>query len=74
MNREQKTEDRQESNNQKATTNVAGAFEELERGIYAALETYSNVHRGSGHKSPPLTRPRKRLNKDSLPKLEVGVK
>jgi len=28
-----------------------GASAELERGIYAALETYSNVHRGSGHNS-----------------------
>lgn len=27
------------------------AFAELERGVYAALETYSNVHRGSGHNS-----------------------
>jgi hypothetical protein len=27
------------------------AFAELERSIYAALETYSNVHRGSGHNS-----------------------
>ena len=27
------------------------AFDELERGVYAALETYSNVHRGSGHHS-----------------------
>jgi selenocysteine lyase/cysteine desulfurase len=26
-------------------------FTELERGIHAALETYSNVHRGSGHYS-----------------------
>jgi selenocysteine lyase/cysteine desulfurase len=26
-------------------------FAELERGVYAALETYSNVHRGSGHNS-----------------------
>jgi selenocysteine lyase/cysteine desulfurase len=25
------------------------AFEELERGVRAALETYSNVHRGTGH-------------------------
>jgi selenocysteine lyase/cysteine desulfurase len=25
------------------------AFGELERGVFAALETYSNVHRGSGH-------------------------
>ncbi len=29
----------------------AQAFAELERGVYAALETYSNVHRGSGHNS-----------------------
>ena len=27
------------------------AFEELERGVRAALETYSNVHRGTGHYS-----------------------
>ncbi|MFA5300267.1 MAG: hypothetical protein WC389_18925, partial [Lutibacter sp.] len=27
------------------------AFEYLERGVYSALETYSNVHRGSGHNS-----------------------
>ncbi len=27
------------------------AFEELKRGVYTALETYSNVHRGSGHNS-----------------------
>jgi hypothetical protein len=27
------------------------AFAELERGVHAALETYSNVHRGSGHYS-----------------------
>jgi selenocysteine lyase/cysteine desulfurase len=27
------------------------AFAELERGVYTALETYSNVHRGSGHNS-----------------------
>jgi selenocysteine lyase/cysteine desulfurase len=26
-------------------------FEELGRGVHAALETYSNVHRGSGHNS-----------------------
>ena len=29
----------------------ADAFAELERGIYASLEVYSNVHRGSGHNS-----------------------
>src|SRR5665647_1596278 len=27
------------------------AFAELERSIHSALETYSNVHRGSGHNS-----------------------
>ena len=27
------------------------AFATLERGVHAALETYSNVHRGSGHNS-----------------------
>jgi selenocysteine lyase/cysteine desulfurase len=31
------------------------AFSELERGIYSALETYSNVHRGSGHFSMVTT-------------------
>ncbi len=31
------------------------AIPELERGIYAALETYSNVHRGSGHNSMAST-------------------
>jgi selenocysteine lyase/cysteine desulfurase len=30
---------------------IKDAIRELERGIYAALETYSNVHRGSGHNS-----------------------
>ena len=30
-------------------------FAELERGVYAALETYSNVHRGSGHYSMVTT-------------------
>ncbi len=32
-----------------------GAWAELERGIHAALETYSNVHRGSGHASQVST-------------------
>ena len=31
------------------------SFEELERGVYAVLETYSNVHRGSGHFSTVTT-------------------
>jgi selenocysteine lyase/cysteine desulfurase len=32
-------------------TKTADSFTELEQGVYAALETYSNVHRGSGHNS-----------------------
>ena len=34
----------------------AEALAEWERGVYAALETYSNVHRGSGHHSMASTR------------------
>lgn len=34
----------------------SATFPELERGIFAALETYSNVHRGSGHNSMVSTR------------------
>jgi len=34
----------------------ASAFAELEKSVYAALETYSNVHRGSGHFSMATTR------------------
>ncbi|MCU0472917.1 MAG: hypothetical protein MUC93_06070 [Bacteroidales bacterium] len=30
---------------------IAVAFTELGRGVHASLETYSNVHRGSGHNS-----------------------
>ncbi len=30
---------------------IVEAFTELERGVHSALETYSNVHRGSGHNS-----------------------
>jgi selenocysteine lyase/cysteine desulfurase len=32
-----------------------GAFDALERAVHAALETYSNVHRGSGHHSQVST-------------------
>lgn len=32
------------------------AFDELKRSVHAALETYSNVHRGSGHHSMATTR------------------
>ena len=34
---------------------IADPFAELERSVHAALETYSNVHRGSGHKSMVTT-------------------
>ena len=34
---------------------IVEAFTELERGVHAALETYSNVHRGSGHNSMVTT-------------------
>ena len=34
---------------------TARAFAELERAVYKALETYSNVHRGSGHYSMVTT-------------------
>ena len=36
---------------QLSSNQALDAFEELERGVRAALETYSNVHRGSGHNS-----------------------
>jgi len=35
--------------------NHTDAFAELEKGVFAALETYSNVHRGSGHYSVVTT-------------------
>ncbi|MCC6526602.1 MAG: aminotransferase class V-fold PLP-dependent enzyme [Polyangiaceae bacterium] len=35
---------------------TAAAFAELDRAVRAALETYSNVHRGSGHASVATTR------------------
>jgi selenocysteine lyase/cysteine desulfurase len=35
---------------------TGAAFGELERSVHAALETYSNVHRGSGHYSQVTTR------------------
>jgi selenocysteine lyase/cysteine desulfurase len=36
---------------QKMKKPTTEAFEQLEQSIYATLETYSNVHRGSGHNS-----------------------
>ena len=41
---------------ERTSNESAEAFEELERGVRAALETYSNVHRGSGHNSLVSTR------------------
>jgi hypothetical protein len=38
------------------TTGVTDAFAALERSVRAALETYANVHRGSGHHSVATTR------------------
>lgn len=38
-----------------SSQNNIDAFRELELGVFAALETYSNVHRGSGHKSIATT-------------------
>ena len=32
-------------------TEIPKVFAELERGMHTALETYSNVHRGTGHNS-----------------------
>ena len=37
------------------TGNTESPYTELERGVYAALETYSNVHRGSGQFSMVTT-------------------
>lgn len=37
-------------------TETSNSFTELEKSVYAALETYSNVHRGSGHFSLVTTR------------------
>lgn len=39
----------------KSKFETSNAFEELEKGVYSALETYSNVHRGSGHFSMVTT-------------------
>lgn len=39
------------ANGQTSEWNRETAFAELDRGVYSALETYSNVHRGTGHYS-----------------------
>ncbi|HEX2935268.1 MAG TPA: aminotransferase class V-fold PLP-dependent enzyme [Bacteroidales bacterium] len=40
---------------QSEKTQVVDPLQELEKGVEAALETYSNVHRGSGHNSMVTT-------------------
>jgi selenocysteine lyase/cysteine desulfurase len=40
---------------QQTNLKTEDAYSELERGVQAALETYSNVHRGSGHNSMVTT-------------------
>lgn len=42
-------------NNTLKNIEIADAYAEFERGVYASLETYSNVHRGSGHNSAVTT-------------------
>jgi selenocysteine lyase/cysteine desulfurase len=42
-------------NAEQGRTEATTAFDALERGVHAALETYSNVHRGSGHHSQVST-------------------
>jgi selenocysteine lyase/cysteine desulfurase len=44
------------STEKKRVITQADCFTELERGVKAALETYSNVHRGTGHFSMVSTR------------------
>jgi selenocysteine lyase/cysteine desulfurase len=43
------------NNNSKDASLPLSAFSDLENSLYAALETYSNVHRGSGHFSVVTT-------------------
>jgi selenocysteine lyase/cysteine desulfurase len=43
--------DQRDYNPDSVSSDPDEAFTELEKGIHAALETYSNVHRGSGHNS-----------------------
>ena len=38
-------------NGDPGSSTTATAFDAFERGVHAALETYSNIHRGSGHHS-----------------------
>ena len=47
-------------------------FTELERGVHAALETYANVHRGSGHNSLVSTYLYEQAREIVLEHLELG--
>ena len=47
-------------------------FAELERGVHAALETYANVHRGSGHNSLVSTHLYEQAREIVLEHLELG--
>ena len=42
-------------NSENSEKEVSSAFNRLEKALYAALETYSNVHRGTGHNSLATT-------------------
>jgi len=55
-------------------TLYAEAFTELERSVYAALETYSNVHRGTGHNSMVTTALFERAREIVLEYLELDKK
>lgn len=45
----------QKSDNKTVSIKIGNAYQALEDSMYAALETYSNVHRGSGHFSQVTT-------------------
>jgi selenocysteine lyase/cysteine desulfurase len=54
------------------TNETEDAFEELCRGVHTALETYSNVHRGSGHNSMVSTYLYERAREIVLEYLELN--
>jgi len=51
---------------------VAKDFADLELKVHAVLETYSNVHRGSGHNSMVTTRLYEEAREMVLDHLELG--
>ena len=54
------------------TVNTGSSYTELERGVHAALETYSNVHRGSGQFSMVTTHLYEQARKLVLEYLELN--